>query len=554
MKRLTTIIAACLLTPVAALACTGLIAGRNATVDGSVMITYSADSHSLYGALTSTPAADWAPGSMREIVDWDSGKPLGKIPQPSHTYAVIGNINEHSVAITESTWGGRPELVDTTGIIDYGTLIQLGLERSRTAREAITVMTELVKEYGYYSSGESFSIADKNEVWVLELIGKGPGRKGAVWVAVRIPDDCISGHANQARIHQFPLDDPENCIYSPDVISLAREMGYFNGINKDFSFSSAYAPLDYGALRGCDARVWSFFRMFNSDMDKYLPYLEGESGSEVMPLYVRPDRKLTLREMKDAMRDHFDGTPYDMHTDVGGGPFGSPYRFRPMYYEVDGKKYLNERAIATQQTAFTMVAQLRPNLPDAIGGILWWGVDDANTTVYVPMYCSSTSVPNCFSPSNGDLYNFTWTSAFWVHNWVANMAYNRYNPMIGDIREVQKRLEDQFEQEVATIDELAVALYGVNEEAAREMLTSYCCEAAEYSTTTWKELGEFLMVKFLDGNVKKQNADGSFVRNAYGLPDEVQFPGYSQEYYEEIVRTTGERLLYKELNNQSNEQ
>ena len=546
MKRFSSILIAALVAPIAAMACTGLIAGRNATVDGSVMITYSADSHGLYGSLTSTPAGDWQPGDMREIVDWDSGKPLGAIPQIPHTYAVIGNMNECALAITESTWGGRPELVDTTGIIDYGTLIQLGLERARTAREAIKVMTDLVAEYGYYSSGESFSIADKEEAWILELIGKGPGRKGAVWVAIRIPDDCISGHANQARIHKFPLNDPENCIYSPDVITFAREMGYYKGKDKNFSFSSAYAPLDYGALRGCDARVWSFFNRFNGKMKKYLSYLENEGG-EVLPLYVRPDRKLTLRDMKDAMRDHFDGTPYDMHNDVGGGPFGSPYRYRPMYFTVDGKEYLNERAIATQQTAFTLVAQIRPNLPEAISGILWFGVDDANTAVYVPMYCSSNKVPECFSPANGDMYNFSWTSAFWVHNWVANMAYNRYNPMIGDIRNVQKRLEDQFEEEVTTIDELANALYGISESAARELLTTYSCQSAEYSTKTWKELGEFLMVKFLDGNVKSQNPDGSFVTNEYGLPDKIQFPGYSQEYYDEIVRRTGDHLLKKEV-------
>ncbi|MBQ8565062.1 MAG: C69 family dipeptidase [Bacteroidaceae bacterium] len=546
MKRFSSILLAALAAPIVAMACTGLIAGRNATVDGSVMITYSADSHSLYGSLTSTPAGDWQPGDVRQIVDWDSGKPLGAIPQIPHTYAVIGNMNECALAITESTWGGRPELEDSTGIIDYGTLIQLGLERASTAREALKVMTDLVAEYGYYSSGESFSIADKEEAWVLEMIGKGPGRKGAVWVAVRIPDDCISGHANQARIHQFPLDDPENCIYSSDVISFAREMGYYKGEDKNFSFSSAYAPLDYGALRGCDARVWSFFNRFASGMDKYLSYLENKGG-EVMPLYVRPDRKLSLRDMKDAMRDHFDGTPYDMHNDVGGGPFGSPYRYRPMYFTVNGKEYLNERAIATQQTAFTLVAQMRPNLPAAISGILWFGVDDANTAVYVPMYCSSNEVPECFSPENGDLYNFSWTSAFWVHNWVANMAYNRYNPMIGDIRNVQKNLEDQFEEEVLTIDELAEALYTVSEDAARELLTTYSCQSAEFSTATWKELGEFLMVKFLDGNVKSQNPDGSFVRNEYGLPTKVQFPGYSKEYYEEIVSTTGKHLLVKKI-------
>ncbi len=549
MKKITSIFATIMLAPVAAMACTGLLAGKGATVDGSVMITYSADSHSLYGSLTSSPAADWEKGALRQIVEWDTGKPLGAIPQVSHTYSVIGNINEHQLAITESTWGGRPELVDTTGVIDYGTLIQLGLERARTAREAIAVMTELVKEYGYYSSGESFSIADKNEAWVMEMIGKGVGRKGAVWVAIRIPDDCISGHANQARIHQFPLNDPENCMYSPDVISFAREMGYFNGVNKDFSFANAYNPLDYGALRGCEARVWSFFNMFCDGMDKYLPYLEGESNVP-FPLYIRPDRKLTVRDMKDAMRDHFDGTPYDMHNDIGAGPFGAPYRYRPMSYEVEGKTYLNERAIATQQTGFTLVAQLRSNLPDAVGGILWFGVDDANTVVYVPMYCCSRRVPNCFSPDNGSLYEFSWTSAFWVYNWVANMAYNRYNPMIEDIRTVQKRLEDQFEKEVLDNDRIAKAIYDTNPDMAIQYLTDYSNNAAESSTAEWKRLGEFLMVKFLDGNVKSQNPDGSFYTNEYGTPDKVQFPGYSKEYYEEIVRKTGDHFLQKNINAQ----
>lgn len=547
MKRISSIIVTVLLAPAASWACTGLIAGRGATADGSVMITYSADSHSLYGALTSSPAADWSAGAMRDIVEWDTGKPLGAIPQVSHTYAVLGNMNEHQVAIVESTWGGRPELVDSLGMIDYGTLMQLGLERARTAREAIMVMTDLVKEYGYYSSGESFSVADKDEAWILEMIGKGPGRRGAVWVAVRIPDDCISGHANQARIHRFPLDDAENCLYSPDVISFAREQGYFSGINRDFSFANAYAPLDYGALRGCEARVWGFFRRYDSDMDRYLAYLEGESA-DPFPLYIRPQRKLSLRDMKDAMRDHFDGTPYDMHHDIGGGPFASPYRFRPMSFEVDGKTYLNERAIATQQTGFTLVAQMRRELPDAIGGVLWFGVDDANTCVYVPMYCCCTEVPWCFSPENGSMYDFSWTSAFWIHNWVANMAYARYEPMIGDIRRVQCGLEDDFERSVVmSADSVALGLYGSAPSEAVAYLTRYSNDAAERSTARWKELGEFLMVKFLDGNVKRQNPDGSFYTNEYGMPDKVMFPGYSQEYYEEIVRKTGDKFLEKEL-------
>lgn len=547
MKRITSVLFAAMLLPAGAWACTSLIAGAGATADGSVMITYAADSHTLYGALTSSPAADWHPGDMRQIVEWDTGKPLGSIPQVPHTYAVNGNMNEHQLAIVESTWGGRPELVDTLGLIDYGTLIQLGLERARTAREAIQVMTDLVKEYGYYSSGESFSIADPNEAWIMEMIGKGSGRKGAVWVAIRIPDDCISGHANHPRIHQFPLDDPENCLYSPDVISFAREEGYFNGVNKDFSFSKAYGVLDYGALRGCEARVWSFFRRYDSNMDKYLRYLEGESETP-FPLYIRPSRKLTLREMKDAMRDHFDGTPYDMHNDIGGGPFYAPYRFRPMTFEVDGKVYLNERAIATQQTGFTLVAQMRRNLPDAIGGIQWFGVDDANTCVYVPMYCSVTEVPLCFSPENGSMYEFSWTSAFWVHNWVANMAYARYNQMIGDIRTVQEELENGFENSIATVDSTALALYNQNPAEAVAYLTRYSNDAAMNSTARWKKLGEFLMVKFLDGNIKAQNPDGTFRTNDYGMPDGVIFPGYSREYYEDVVRRTGDKFLQKEIN------
>ena len=484
-------------------ACTGLIAGKQATVDGSVLVTYSADSHTLYGALTSSPAADWPKGSMRSIVEWDTNKPLGEIEQVEHTYAVIGNMNEHQLTVVESTWGGRPELVDTTGIIDYGSLMQLALERAKTAREAIKVMTGLVKKYGYYSSGESFTIADPNEAWILDLIGKGPGRRGAVWVAVRIPDDCIAGHANYPRIHKIPMDDKENCLYSPDVISFAREMGYFDGLNKDFSFARAYSPADFGALRACDARVWSFFRKYDSTMDNYLPYVNGESA-EPFPLYVKPSRKLSVQDMKEAMRDHFEDTPFDMTQDVGAGPFKVPYRFRPMSFEVDGKSYCMERAIATQQTGFTLVGQMRNWLPDPVGGVLWFGVDDANTCVYIPMYCGITQVPECFSPENGSMYDFSWTSAFWIHNWVANMAYARYEPIA--------------------------------------YLTQYSCDAAEASTARWKKLGEYLMVKFLDGNVK-QEENGKFKDNGYGLPDSPLFPGYSQEYYEEIVRQTGNRFL-----------
>lgn len=523
-------------------ACTGLIAGRKATTDGSVLVTYSADSHTLYGALERTPAADWAKGSKLQIIEWDTNKPLGEIDQVEHTYAVLGNMNEHQVTIVESTWGGRPELADTTGIIDYGSLMQLGLQRARTAREAIDVMTSLVDRYGYYSSGESFTIADPNEVWIMEMIGKGPGRRGAVWVAVRIPDDCIAGHANQARIHQFPLKD-KNCLYSPDVITFAREMGYFEGEDKDFSFANAYAPADFGALRGCEARVWGFFRRYDETMDSYLPYINGESKVP-FPLYIRPARKLSVQDMKEAMRDHFEGTPFDMTGDVGAGPFHVPYRFRPMEFEVDGKTYVNERAIATQQTGFTLVGQMRRNLPDAIGGVLWFGVDDANTCIYVPMYCCSTEVPECFSPRNGSMYDFSWTSAFWIHNWVANMAYARYDRMIGDIRRVQQAIESDFNLSQPAIDELAQKLYKQSPEQAIAFLTRYSNGAAESSTAQWKKLGEYLMVKFLDGNEKRE-ADGKFMDNGYGLPEYPLFPGYSKEYYESIVCENGEHFLVK---------
>ncbi len=522
-------------------ACTSLVAGKNATTDGSVLVTYSADAHTLYGDLQARPAADWEKGSMRPVIEWDTNKPLGEIAQVAHTYAVVGNMNEHQLTIVESTWGGRPELVDTTGIIDYGSLIQIALERAKTAREAIKIMTELTDQYGYCSSGESFTLADPNEAWVMDMIGKGPDNKGTVWVAIRIPDDCISGHANNPRIHQFPLNDPDNCIYDKELIPFARQQKYFSGADKKFNFARAYAPADFSALRGCDARVWAFFRKYDHTMDNYLPYLNGEDV-EPLPLYIKPNRKLSVQDMKDAMRDHFEGTPFDMTQDVGAGPFKVPYRFRPMSYKVEGKSYCMERAIATQQTAFTLVGQMRSWLPNPIGGVLWFGVDDANTAVYVPLYCCLTQTPPCFSPDNGSMYRFSWTSAFWVHNWVANMAYARYEPMIGDIRKVQSTIEESFNQQQAAIDKVATELYATSPEQAIDFLTRYSVDAAEASTARWRELGEYLLVKFLDGNVKREE-NGRFKSTEYGLPDTPLFPGYSQEYYDEIVRQKGEHFL-----------
>ena len=536
---------AIMLSGMEAFACTGLLVGKKASVDGSVMISYAADSHTLYGELYRWPAATWPKGTMLDIIEWDTHKPLGQIPQVEQTYSVVGNMNEHQVAITESTFGGRPELVDTTGIMDYGSLIYVTLQRSKTAREAIRIMTDLVKDYGYYSSGETFSIADKNEAWVMEMIGKGPGNKGAVWVAIRIPDDCISAHANQSRIQQIPFDDKENCIYSPDVVSFAREKGYFSGRDKDFSFQKAYCPYDFSALRGCEARVWSFFRKYDKSMDQYMDLIKGDVMKKPMPLYVKPDRLLSVRDVQNGMRDHFEGTDLDMTKDAGAGPYKVPYRWRPMTFEVDGQEYTNERAIATQQTGFVIVPQMRNWLPDAVGGILWFGVDDANMTVFTPVYCCATKVPVCYTRVDGaDYITFSWNSAFWIFNWVSNMVYPRYDLMIGDVRETQKEMESTFNTAQAGIEEMAVKLLEKDKDAAINFLTNYTNMTAQSTFDTWKQLGTFLIVKYNDGVVKRVK-DGQFERNSIGQPAGVIRPGYPKEFLEEYVKQTGERYLVK---------
>jgi dipeptidase len=520
--------------------CTNFLAGKNATTDGSTIISYAADSHTLYGELYHWPAREWPEGSMLEIKEWDTGKILGKIPQVAKTYSVVGNMNEYQVTIGETTFGGREELVDTTAIMDYGSLIYIALQRSKTARGAIRVMTELAEQYGYCSEGESFSIGDPDEVWILEMLGKGPDYKGAVWVAVRIPDDCIAAHANQSRIRQFPLDDPENCMYSNDVISFARQKGYFDGMNKDFSFAEAYCPLDFSSLRGCEARVWSFFRKAKAGMDSYLPYIKGESN-DAMPLYIKPDHKLSVQDFKACMRDHFEGTEFDMTNDIGSGPFNAPYRWRPMTFKVDSVEYVNERAAATQQTGFSFIAQMRSWLPDPVGGIFWFGVDDANTNVYVPIYCGITEIPECYRVGNGDLLTFSWTSAFWIHNWVANMCYNKYSYMIKDIRPVQKELEDSFARDVPDIDAKVKLIYTQYPDSVISIINEFSISRAMESTARWKKLGEYLMVKYIDGNVKKEK-DGQFLRNAYGLPAFPDQPGYNEKYYRSIVTDTGNKL------------
>ena len=541
-RRITIFAVATLTATASALACTSLIAAPGATSDGSSLITYAADSHSLYGELYSTPAQDHKKGDMRKVYDWDSGRYLGEIPQPAHTYATVGNMNEHGLAISESTWGGREELVDTTGIIDYGSLIYITLERAKTAREAIKIMTDLVKEYGYASEGESFSIADGKEAWIMEMIGKGGKSKGAVWVARRIPDGMISGHANHARIHKFPLNDPET-LYSPDVIDFARSQGYFDGKDEDFDFSLAYAVTDFGALRGCDARVWSFFKKQGADMDAYLPWIMNGEG-EPMPLWVKPAKPLSVRDMQWAMRDHFEDTPFDMTNDIGAGPFKVPYRWRPMTFTVDSVEYTHERAIATQQTAFTFVAQLRDDVPAEMKGVLWFGVDDTNTCVYVPMYCCLTEVPRCYAPGNGDMLTLSWDAAFWVHNYVANQAYNRYSQMIPDIRRVQNSLEDSMEAGVKDIESKAMAM---NPTDRRDALSGFSTEWAERSTKEFKQLGDYLFVKFLDGNIKKETAPGQFLRTPEGQCASPTFGGYSEEYFRSVAKDAGDRLKVNDI-------
>lgn len=512
-------------------ACTNFLVGKKATTDGSTFISYSADSYYLFGALYHYPAAVHPAGTMLDIYEWDTGKYLGQIKQAPQTYNVIGNINEHQVAIGETTFGGRNEQIDTTGIMDYGSLMYIALQRSRNAREAIKVITGLVAEYGYYSSGESMSIADPNEVWILEIIGKGAGNKGAVWVAQRLPDDCISAHANQARITTIPFNDKENCMYSPDVVSFAREKGYFTGKDSEFSFSDVYNPLDYSGLRICEARVWSFFKNVNKEMENYITYVKGET-KERMPLWVKPDRKLSVNDLKAFMRDQYEGTEFDMTKGVAAGTFGSKLRHSPLTFKVDDVEYGHERPIATQQTGFSFVAQLRSWMPDYIGGILWFGMDDAASTVYVPIFCSTNKVPWCFNEKNGSLLDYSPTSAFWTFNLVSNFAYGKYMPMIQDIKKKQKELETAFEKE---LPELEAKVTTMPEIQARNYLTDYSVNASEATNSAWRQLSEFLLVKFLDGNIKKEE-NGKFVKNEYGLPPTIIRAGYPEEIQREMVK------------------
>ncbi len=518
-------------------ACTNFLITKGASKDGSVMISYTADSHTLYGEIYHWPAQDYPEGTMMDIYEWDTGKFLGRIPQALHTFNVVGNMNEHQLAIGETTFGGREELVDTTAILDYGNLMFIALQRTKTAREAILLIAELVEKYGYYSEGESFSISDKNEVWIMEIIGKGPGNKGAVWVALRIPDGYICAHANQARITTFPLNDPENCLYAKDVISFARKKGYFNGKDEEFSFSDTYNPVDFSGARFCESRVWSIFNRVNKNMGKYLDYAMGKNLKNRMPLWIKPDKKISLYEAMELMRDHFEGTPMDMTKDVGAGPYNCPYRWRPLTWKTDKNdknSYLNERAISTQQTGFSFVAQSRSWLPDCIGGIIWFGVDDTYSSVYTPMYSSITRVPSNYAVGNGSMMVFSDSSAFWIFNQVSNFAYTRYRDIIPEIRAIQKELEMTYITNTPLIDEKALELYEQSPDSAIAYLTEYSCSKGAQTFTTWKELYKYLFTKFMDGNIK------TVVPNQRN--PKVSQPGYGSEWYKLIVKETGDKF------------
>ena len=561
-------------------ACTNVLVTKGASVDGSAMISYAADSHQLYGELYYAPAGVWNSGDIRKIYEWDTGKYLGDIPQVARTYQRVGNMNEHQLIIAETTYGGRPELGEPTGIMDYGSLIYVALERAKTAREAIDIIVDLANTYGYHSSGESFSFADKEEVWVMDLIGKGPNNKGIVWVARRVPDGYICSHANQARISTFPQNDPENCIFAPDVISFAREMGYFNGEDKDFSFCDAYAPLDFMGMRGCEARSWSAFNILcdgkftfedengnlvTKDAYDYIDYAMGYDKTKRFPLFVKPSRKISVKDVADVMRDHYEGTPMDMTQDIGAGGNALPYRWRPMGFEYEGKSYMNERAIATQQTGFWFVGQSRGWLPDEIGGLNWFGCDDAATSYLTPIYTSTTEIPECFRVGNGDMITYSPTSAFWMTNRVANACYKAYNIMFPTVDAAIDAWEASMVEAVAKADEKALELYKAAEAApakkirrndkcrkvadkfapVRAYLTKFSVDNAQEIFNQWVALEQLLLVKYIDGNVKAQNEDGSFVTNEHTdcIPDKITQPGYTEKWKEAVAKDHGDVVM-----------
>ena len=521
-------------------ACTNLVVGKKASKDGSVIISYSQDDYGAFEPLRVIPAADHPAGAMHALYHYESGNYLGEIPEVAHTYGIVGLMNEHQLSIHETTYGGREELTDTvSGLIDYGSLMVLGLQRSKTAREAIQVMTELTDKYGYESEGESFTIADPNEAWIMDMIGKGPGNKGTVWVAVRIPDDCISGHANQSRIHQFPLKDKKNCLYAKDVISFAKEKGYFSGKDADFSFADSYAPLDFGGLRYCEARIWSYFNKWAAeDMSPYLAFAMGDTKGQVLPLYVKPKAPLSVQDVKDMMRDHYEGTPMDLTQDIGMGAWEMPYRPTPLSFEVDGKKYFNERPISTQQSACVYVSQMRSWLPDYIGGVTWFANDDANMVAFTPVYCNTTQAPECYDKSTADAFHFSTRSAYWVENWVSNMVYLRYNLLFPELQKVRDRLEKDYNSLQSEVETKAASM---SKEEAIKYLSAYSHRIAGAMMDEWNQLAQLIIVKYNDMAVKRTDENGQFEKTPGGNPRPVLRPGYPEAFKRELIKQTGSR-------------
>ena len=525
-------------------ACTNFIVGKGASTDGSVICTYNADDYGMFQNLCHYPAAKHAPGEMRRIVDWDTNAYHGEIPEAPETYNVIGNINEYQVTIGETTYGGREEMVDPEGILDYGSLIYVTLQRSKTAREAISVMTTLVETYGYNSEGETFTICDPNEAWIMEMMGMGPGSHSAVWVAIRIPDNAISGHANQSRITTFDMKDKKNVLYSKNVVKYARKMGWFSGKDSEFSWNAAYAKPDFSGRRICEARVWSFFNHFSNDMNRYLPFVTGMGDyDEPMPLWIVPNRKLSVQDVEECMRDHFEGTPFALDGDIGGGIWEMPYRPTPLYFELDGKKYFNERPTSTQQTTFSYVSQMRSWLPREIGGVIWWGNDDGNMVAYTPIYCSMTERPECYNTPGADEITFSDKNAYWVCNWVSNMVYPRYSLLFPALKTVRDSLEQSYFAAQRGIEERAMALYQESPQKAVSFLNNYSVEKAQQMLKCWNDLARYMIVKYNDMIIKPEK-DGQFTRDEHGLGTRPQRPGYPDRFKRALIKQTGDKFEY----------
>ena len=547
MKRIL-LLATVMMAGVYALACTNFIVGKKASVDGSVICSYNADSYGAFMWLYHYPAGKHAKGEMRKIYEWDTNKYLGEIPEAEETYNVVGNINEWQVTIGETTYGGREEMVDSTGVIDYGSLIYISLQRSKTAREAIQTMTTLVEQYGYCSEGETFTICDPEEAWILEMQGCGPDRsvskERVVWVARRIPDEAICGHANQSRIGVFPLKDKENVLYSKNVIKYARKMGWFSGKDEEFSFKNAYAFPDFSGRRICDARVWSFFNHHVKGMDRYLPWALGkDKDAEDMPLWVIPDKKVSVQDIMNDMRDHYEGTPMAIDsTDIGGGIWQMPYRPTPLYYKVDGKKYFNERPTSTQQTAWTYVSQMRSWMPRQVGGCFWFGNDDGNMVAYTPIYCSMTEQPECYNTPGADEVTFSMKNAYWVENWVSNMVYPRYSMLFPSLKAVRDSLQNAYFAQQPDIEAKAMKMESAE---MQRFLNAYSIQQAQQMLARWQQLAFYLVVKYNDMAVKPDE-NGVFKRSKYGLGATVKRPGFAPSYARELIHSTGDRYVVPE--------